>query len=88
MAKAPRSQKEGMWDDRLSCRVLHLSYDFRTRTGRLDFPADNCCDMAGAIAIFTAIDPEVAAIETYAGGKPDTSFRLDNGSREWKTLMA
>ena len=39
MAKAPRNKREGMWDDRLVCRVQQMNYDFRTRTGRLDFPA-------------------------------------------------
>jgi hypothetical protein len=85
MATASRNQREGTWDDRLVCRVRWMTYDFRSRTGRLDFPAGDCCDMTGAVSIFTAIDPEVRAIETYAGGEPDVFYRR-NG-RGWSAYV-
>lgn len=36
----------------------------------------NCCDMAGTIALFQRIDPNVQLILTVAGSVPDTSYRL------------
>jgi hypothetical protein len=63
------------FDHRLLCYVKRLTYEFNTRTGRLDMPEHNCCDMTGAIALFQAIDPKVRFIETFAGGVSDTSYR-------------
>ena len=68
MAKGRHSKTEGKADRRLVCRVQNLEYDFRTWTGKLYFPAGNCCDMSGAVRIFTGIDPDVRVIETFAGG--------------------
>lgn len=76
-----QSKPKAKWDERLMCEVEQMAYDFRTRTGRLDFPEMNCCHMPGAIALFTAIDPGARVIDTYAGGKPDTLCRLVDG--EW-----
>jgi hypothetical protein len=88
MAKGRHGTRDGKSDKRLVCRVQQLSYDFRTWTGRLDFPAGNCCDMSGAISIFTAIDPDVRVIETFAGGNADTIYRLSGEGRgEWEALM-
>jgi hypothetical protein len=83
MAKPRHSKRGGKWDDRLVCRVQPLVYDARTRIGRLDFPAGDCCDMSGAIKLFTAIDPDVLAIETFSGGEPDTVYRFNARDREW-----
>ena len=38
-------------------------------------PPDTCCDMCGCIALFEGVDPNVALIETFAGGERDTAFR-------------
>jgi len=82
------SKTEGKWDERLVCRVQHLSYDFRTRTGELHFPECNCCDMGGAVALFRAIDPDVRLIRTFAGGRPDTVYRFNVGdSGEWSAFL-
>jgi hypothetical protein len=80
-------KRDGKWDDKLQCRVQHVAYDFCTRTGRLYFPVGNCCDMTGAIRLFTAIDPDVHLIETFAGGEPDTFYRCNVGDREWTAFM-
>lgn len=45
------------------------------RRGELHFPEGNCCDMTGAIALFTSIHPEVELIVTYAGKETDTAYR-------------
>ena len=87
MAKIRKRNDEGMWDERLKCHVQQVAYDTRTRTGRLDFPEACCCDMTGAIQLFSAIDPEVPVIETFAGGEADTVFRFNPTSREWTTFL-
>ncbi len=51
---------------------------------RLDMPADNCCDMDGAIKAAEALCPLVWRIDTYAGGKPDTMYLL-RGS-QWRAV--
>jgi len=76
---------EDRWDERLVCYVVSLAYDFRGRTGRLDMIAHNCCDMGRCVAIFRGIDPEVAVIETYAGGERDTIFRKQG--KEWRAFL-
>jgi len=67
-------------DARLHTAVERLAYDYATRTGRLDMPAGCCCDMTGAIALFRYLHPAVERIETFAGGQPDTSYRLEAGA--------
>ena len=51
----------------LQCCVRTVSYDFRTRCGRLDMEGGDCCDMTACIAFFRAIDPQVSKIETFSG---------------------
>ena len=87
MAKGKHSKPDGKYDERLMCNVQKLAYDFCTQTGRLDFPEGDCCDMSGAIALFTAIDPGVRQIETFAGGKPDTVYQRDGKGGEWAVLL-
>jgi hypothetical protein len=53
---------------------------------RLDMPADNCCDMRGAIKAAEALCPMVWRIDTYAGGRPDTMYLLSGGG--WRALDA
>ena len=43
---------------------------------RLDMPADNCCDMTGAVKAAEALCPLVWRIDTYAGGQPDAMYLL------------
>lgn len=79
------SPRVAMYHGWLQCDIEQLSYDFRTRTGRLDFPECNCCDMEGAIEIFTSIDPGVLSIVTYAAGKLDTVYMLLG--KEWQAFL-
>jgi len=71
----------------LSCTVELLSYNFDDENGMgLLFMAPlNCCDMSGCIKLFSAIDPNVRRILTYAGGVPDTEY-LKDGSGEWVAI--
>ncbi|MEQ1406432.1 hypothetical protein ABK249_15990 [Neorhizobium sp. Rsf11] len=51
-----------------------LSYDFKTKTGRLDMALGESCDMTACIDLFQGIDPKVTTIKTYSGTKADTSY--------------
>ena len=35
-------------------------------------------DMTGCVRLFLAIDPKAWAIQTYSGGRKDTSYRKNN----------
>jgi hypothetical protein len=87
MAKLKRRTKDGIWDERLMCHVQRLTYDAQNRTGRLHFPQAECCDMRGAIKIFTGIDPEVQLIETFSGNEPDTIYQFNTAKRKWEAFM-
>ena len=65
----------------LKCKAKPLSYDPKTRVGRLDIVAGGCADMSGCIAAFERIDGRVQRIETYSGWEPDTVY-LRRG-RKW-----
>ncbi|UNK36556.1 hypothetical protein MNR02_08515 [Shinella sp. H4-D48] len=73
-----------VYQPELACAVHGLSYDFTARTGILVMAEDHCADMAGAIALFQRIDPEVNTIATIAGGRDETRYRR-RGS-EWVTV--
>jgi hypothetical protein len=70
------------WSPKLCCSVRSITYDFQTRTGRLDMPPITCCDMTGCINFFRAINPQVRRIETYAGGRRDTFYQR-NEQNQW-----
>jgi hypothetical protein len=44
--------------------VISVSYNFKTRLGRVVMPPLNCTDMASVIRFFQAIDPAVQTIQT------------------------
>jgi len=68
--------------EELVTRAEGVDYDFRTRLGRL-FMADGCCcDMGGAIDLFTRIDPRVVKIETLSGDTRDTIY--EKVGSEWQ----
>ncbi|PBB27271.1 hypothetical protein CK227_05375 [Mesorhizobium sp. WSM4308] len=58
----------------MKCDVTGISYDFKTRTGRVDMAKGNNADMRGCIDVFLRIDPKAKHIETFAGSEPDTSY--------------
>lgn len=59
------------------CYAERLEYDFVNRAGALHMRDGSCTDMTGAIQLFQAIDANVEAIDTFAGGKPDTLYRKE-----------
>jgi hypothetical protein len=61
----------------LGCFVHGLHYDFATRRGTATLAAGGCTDMAGCIALFQRIDPDVRYIKTFSGSRPDTWYTRD-----------
>jgi hypothetical protein len=47
------------------CAVRAVTYNFVEKTGHVIMDEIGCVDMGGCIAVFTAIDPEVKAIQTW-----------------------
>ena len=74
---------EGVYHDGLQCWVLGLTYDFASRTGRLNMEEGACCDMTGCIRLFEAIDPRVLVVQTFSGEKQDTEFRHSKTGIAW-----
>jgi len=52
----------------------------------LELPAQNCCDMRGAIKIAQYLCPDVDKIDTYCAGIPDTRYRFDSDDEKWEAL--
>lgn len=52
----------------LMCYIDTCSYAFTNRCGKLRLPKNNVCDMAGCIAFFKNIDPDVRRIVVFSGG--------------------
>ena len=84
MTKMPRVVMPSVWDQRLMCHVDKLEFVFATGTGRLYLAPANCCDMRGAIEMFTSLCRDVARIETFAGKKRDTTYI--KGDAGWDPL--
>lgn len=61
------------------CDAHRVTYDFKTRSGRLDIGNGGCCDMSGCISLFQQIDPAVASITTYSDGDIDTIYTRTAG---------
>lgn len=78
-----RRQPRATWSSALVCgwqawRVVddgHLA---------LELPANNCCDMRGAIKTAEALCPMVWRIDTYSGGEPDMVYFLDTKTGKWQ----
>jgi hypothetical protein len=68
-------RRNGWTHEELACQPVSVVYDFDTRNGKLVMAEGNSCDMAGCIALFSRIDPEVESIETIAGNKTDTCYQ-------------
>ena len=81
-----RREPPSVFRDDLCASVASLSYHFADRIGMLLLPSQNCPDMRGTIALFTAIDPEVLKIETYSAGdrQRDTTYVREPGG-EWSS---
>ena len=62
-----------------------LSYDPKTRVGRLDIVAGGCCDMSGCVAAFERVDDQVQRIETYSGSKPAAVYLRRHG--RWSAMQ-
>jgi len=72
--------------DDVQCFVQKLTYDFKTRIGVLVLEDNSCTDMSGCIQLFKKIDPSVEAIQTIAGNRKDTTYRLVD--EKWQAFVA
>jgi len=77
---------EPVWRAELYCHVRSLDYDFKTKTGTLMLPPNNCCDMCGCTNMFTRIDSEVRVIRTYAGDELDVTYEREHAG-EWTVRL-
>lgn len=59
--------------------VRRIEYDYALQCGNVYMPASGCTDMAGAINLFTRIDPNVRRIDTFADGVLDTQYKFQHG---------
>jgi hypothetical protein len=57
------------WNEEL----VRLEYDWEQQRGRLIMHA-TYADMNGCIALFQRIEPRVLVIDTFCGGRRDTSY--------------
>jgi|GEM_PF-6637084 len=85
VARADEELGEGVWHARLSCRLVKVNYDWPNRTGKLFMADGSNCDWSEAVRLFKSIDPEVEAVEAYAGGNPDTRYVRQDG--EWQLSL-
>ena len=70
----------------LMCQVVSLSYDFDKRAGSLNMAERQSTDMTACVRLFTAVDPEVRRIDTFAGTKPDTIYKRTD-DEEWEAAL-
>lgn len=72
-------QKESKLLTDLMCGFpVYITYSSNTHIGFIRMPSGSCADMAGAIQLFTTIDPNVRAIVTMSGDKYDTQYQRDD----------
>lgn len=70
--------------EKLWCNAISVFYDFAGQHGVLIVPEHECCDMAGCVAMFQAIDASVEAITVLAGSQIDTRYGLTKDG--WKAV--
>jgi hypothetical protein len=65
--------KSGM--QMLGTTVTGIEYNFCSHAGRVYMERDCCVDMTDCVNYFRRLDPNVAAIRTFAGVEEDASYR-------------
>jgi hypothetical protein len=65
--------------------MQRMEYSYAKQRGRMYFKKYECADMSTAIELFSAIDPSVQVIETFAGRTPDTIYQRVRGA--WVARM-
>lgn len=67
------------------CTPVRVEYDFSARRGKLVVAANQCCDMAGCIDVFSSIDPDATVIDVYSGGTLDVRY-MKGDDKKWKAF--
>lgn len=70
-------------DNRLGCNLTKMTVT--SDLVQLHFPADECCDMDGAVKLATCARPTITGIQTWSGEKRDTAYLKTDG--EWKGIL-
>jgi len=70
------------WSSKLGCFFMAWKVITDGKLA-LEMPADNCCDMRGAIEMAEAIMPNVWLIATFSGGKADMEYRRTFEDNKW-----
>ena len=79
----PKEQKS-VFKESLNCGVISLDYNFMSKEMKLYLASGNFCNMAGTIAMATAIDKDIIKIQTFIDGVLDMCYLL-NG--EWSSIL-
>jgi len=72
------------WPNMMCGIPRKIEYEPRKRCGIVYMDSGMCTDKDGAIALFTAIDPDVLTIITIAGQNTDTIYRRQPNSEKWE----
>ncbi len=70
-------------DNRIHCNLTKMIVT--NELVHLHFPANECCDMEGAVKLATYARPSITDIQTWSGEKRDTVYLKTAG--EWKGLL-
>jgi hypothetical protein len=73
---------DAIFSEMVKTPVNNIAYDFRARRGAVHMPAGCCTDMQGCIEMFTGFAPDIVEINTFSGGKADTSYKR-RADGEW-----
>lgn len=72
------------------CPILMCHWDswrvISPRILRLDCPALNFCDMAGAIQVAQSLVPDVLHIDVYVDSKLDITYQVDPYGFAWEAV--
>ena len=71
-------------DNRLGCNLTKMTVT--SDLAQLHFPADECCDMGGAITLATRACSTITTIQTWSGEKQDTRYQKTGD--EWEGSRA
>lgn len=67
-----------MWSEELMCHwyAWRAVQDGSIPTLALELPANNVCNMRGAVRVAKQMCPSVARIDVFSGGKPEIVYLL------------
>jgi len=82
------AKKKAVYDHRVQCDVVRLSYDFPEHRGILYIPDGDATDQTGTVEMFKGLDPEVKTIQVVAGETLDIVYNYNAKTKEWEGFDA